>query len=221
MCGRFTLTADDIASLAREWAAEVDQALAAGWRPRFNVAPGDRHPVLVACDGHRRLISATFGLVGAAAARPGPLLINARIETAPSRPTFREAWRTRRAAVPADGFLEWDGPASSRRPTWFHLPGEKPILLAALLGDAPGGGIGFAVLTREARAPVSALHDRMPVLLAPALLETWLAGPPPALPEPPEGELLGRPLSPRINSVENDDPGCLEPPEEPRQGRLF
>ncbi len=47
MCGRFTLTVEDIASLARQWAAEVDQALAQGWRPRFNVAPGDRHPVLV------------------------------------------------------------------------------------------------------------------------------------------------------------------------------
>lgn len=220
MCGRFTLTVDDIASLAREWAAEVDQALADGWRPRFNVAPGDRHPVLVVAGGGRRLISATFGLAGAHPGRTGPLLINARIETAPSRPTFRQAWRTGRAAVPADGFFEWEGPVSARRPTWFHLPGRAPMLLAALVGEAPDGGVGFAVLTCEARAPVRALHDRMPVLLSPALLDAWLAGPPPPLPAP-AGELVGRPVSPRVNAVENDDARCLEEAAEPRQGRLL
>lgn len=218
MCGRFTLTSDDLLSLAREWAAEVDAALAAGWRPRFNVAPGDRHPVLVASGGRRRLISASFGLAGAPAGGQPALLINARLETASSRPSFRDAWLGRRAAVPADGFFEWEGPAAARRPTWFHLPGGAPMLLAALLGEAPGGGTGFAVLTRPALAPVLALHDRMPVLLPPALLDAWLSGPPPALPDPAGGELVGKPVSPRVNSVENDDPACLEPE---RQGKLF
>jgi putative SOS response-associated peptidase YedK len=221
MCGRFTLTADDIASLAREWAAEVDPALAAGWRPRFNAAPGDRHPVLVEAEGCRRLISASFGLAGARPAGARSLLINARVETAASRPTFREAWRNRRAAVPADGFFEWEGPSSARRPTWFHLPGRAPMLLAALLGEAPGGGTGFAVLTCPARAPVQALHDRMPVLLPPALLDAWLAGPPPTLPDLSRGGLVARRVSPRINSVENDDPGCLEEGEAEAQGKLF
>ncbi len=221
MCGRFTLTVEDIASLARRWAAEVDQALARGWRPRFNVAPGDRHPVLVAAGGRRRLISATVGLAGPRPGGPGPLLINARIETAPSRPTFRQAWQSGRAAVPADGFFEWEGPAAARRPTWFHLPGRAPMLLAALVGPAPGGGVGFAVLTCEARAPVQALHDRMPVLLPPALLDAWLAGPPPPLPAAADGELQGRPVSPRVNAVENDDACCLEEAEPPRQRSLF
>jgi putative SOS response-associated peptidase YedK len=220
MCGRFTLTAGDMAALARDWAAEVEDALAARWRPRFNVAPGDRHPVLVAQGGRRRLISATFGLAPRPD-RPGPPLINARLETAPSRPAFREAWRTRRAAVPADGFFEWEGPAAQRQPSWFHLPGRRPMFLAALLGEAPGGGAGFVILTAEARPPVQPLHDRMPVLLSPALLDAWLAGPPPALDEGVAAELLVLPVSPRVNSVENDDAGCLEGPAEPRQRWLF
>jgi putative SOS response-associated peptidase YedK len=94
------------------------------------------------------------------------------------------------------------------------------MLLGALLGRAPGGGTGFAVLTREALAPVRALHDRMPVILAPALLEAWLTGPPPRLPLPTGGDLVGQPVSPRVNSVDNDDPGCLAP-DEPAQRRLF
>jgi putative SOS response-associated peptidase YedK len=213
MCGRFTLTVDDVARLAREWGAEVDAALAAAWRPRFNVAPGNAHPVLRQGDGRRTMSAAAFGLAG-----PAGLVINARIETAAARPTFREAWRTRRAAVPADGFYEWEGPASARRPSWFHRPGARPFLLAALVGPAPGGGLGFAILTTAARAPVAALHDRMPVILPDGLLDAWLAGEPPPLPAPEDGALAAREVSARVNGVEHDDPACLEPA---RQGRLF
>lgn len=231
MCGRFTLTAEDVASLAREWAAEVEEAAAAGWRPRFNVAPGDRHPILVAArvaerlrrgspgegTGRRRLISAVFGWRGVGDA--GGTLINARAETAALLPTFREAFRARRAAVPADGFYEWEGPAAARRPTWFTTGGT--ILLAALVGEAPGGGPGFVILTTEARAPVRALHDRMPVLLPPALLDAWLHGPAPALPGAEDGVFRGRRVSTRVNTVGNDDRSCLDPPAPPPQGSLF
>ena len=216
MCGRFTLTVDDVAGLAREWGAEVDAALAAAWRPRFNVAPGNAHPVLQQTSGRRTLAPARFGLTG-----PAGLVINARAETAASRPTFREAWRARRVAVPIDGFFEWAGPATARRPSWFHRPGSRPFLLAALLGPAPGGGLGFAILTTAARAPVAALHDRMPVIVSGELLGAWLEGAPPALPAPQDGDLAARPVSPRVNTVEHDDPACLAEPAAESQGRLF
>jgi len=218
MCGRFTLTAPDLAALAKEWAAELDAALAGRWRPRFNVAPGNEHPVLMVSGGCRRLVAATFGMAGE---REGQLFINARVESAARRPAFRQAFASRRAAVLADGFFEWEGPPSARRPTWFHLRSGRPMLLAALLGPAPGGGTGFAVLTTGAGPPVRALHDRMPVLLPPALLEAWLSGSPPPLPGPAGEELAARPVSARINSVENDDPDCLAPRQPDRQGNLF
>jgi len=216
MCGRFTLTVDDVARLARQWGAEVDAALAAAWRPRFNVAPGNGHLVLQQEDGRRRLAPARFGLAG-----PAGMLINARAETAATRLTFREAWRTGRTAVPADGFFEWEGPASARRPTWFHRPGSRPFLLAALLGPAPDGGLGFAILTTSARAPVAALHDRMPVVLPEPLLGAWLTGEPPALPATEDGAFAARPVSPWVNAVEHDDAACLEAEGPPRQGSLF
>jgi putative SOS response-associated peptidase YedK len=217
MCGRFTLTSSDLAALARSWGAEVDAALVAGWRPRYNVAPGDPHLILRASKGVRRLDRAAFGLAGPG----GMLLVNARLETAAGRPSFREAWRVRRGAVPADGFLEWEGPAAARRPSLFHLPGGAPLFLAALWGEAPGGGAGFAILTTAANAVVRPLHDRMPLLVPPALLDAWLEGPPPALPLPADDLLAVRPVSPRVNSVANDDPSCLAaPPPEP-QGRLL
>lgn len=214
MCGRFTLTTSDVATLARRWAAELDAAVAASFRPRFNVAPGDAHPVLRASGGRVRLERAAFGVPGPR----GALLVNARAETAREKPAFRDAWRARRCAVPADGFLEWSGPASSRRPSWLHPPGGGPMLLAALWSAAPDGALAFVVLTTAANAEVRALHDRMPVLVPDALLAAWLAdGPAPALPAPPDGTFAVRPVSPRVNSPRNDDPECLAPPPPERQ----
>jgi putative SOS response-associated peptidase YedK len=208
MCGRFTLTIADLAALARRWAAEVEQAVATGWRPRFNVAPGDPHLVLRTRGGRRCLERAAFGLDSG-----GALRINARVETAAAMPAFRDAWRERRCAVPADGFIEWTGPFSARRPSWLRRADGAPLLFAGLWGEAPGGGLAFAILTTSANAEVRALHDRMPVLVPEAFLELWLAGgPAPALPSPADGVLAIRPISPRVNSPRNDDAACLEPP---------
>jgi putative SOS response-associated peptidase YedK len=218
MCGRYTLTITDIATLAHQWGAEVEAALLAGWRPRFNVAPGDQVPLLIGAAGQRRLIPAAFGL----AAPGGGLLLNARQETVARKASFRAPLQDGRAAVPCDGFFEWEGPPSARRPSWFHAAGQAPFLLAALSTEGAGGTRAFCILTTEAVAPVARLHDRMPVVLPPEQVDAWLAGgPPPALAAARPGALLARLVSPRVNAPRNDDPACLEPPPEPLQRSLF
>jgi putative SOS response-associated peptidase YedK len=205
MCGRFTVTEKDLVRLARALGAAVSPDLAAAWRPRFNVAPG-QDALLIREVGGLRLEAARFGLGGGA----GPLRFNARVETAAERRAFRAAWATRRCAVPADGFYEWEGSARARQPIWFHDPARRPLLFAALFDDE-GGQLSFSILTAPARGPVAALHDRMPVLVPAGGLRAWLAGgdpPPPA----PEDALEGTPASPRVNAVANDDAECLAPP---------
>jgi putative SOS response-associated peptidase YedK len=207
MCGRFTLTEKDLVRLARALGAAVAPELAAAWRPRFNVAPG-QDVLLLRDAGGLRLERARFGL----RAGDGPLRFNARVETAAEKRAFRAAWATRRCVVPADGFYEWEGAARARRPIWFHDPAGRPLLFAALFDD-DGGQLSFSILTAPANGPVAALHDRMPVLVRPDALGGWLAGGPPP-PPAPEDALAGAPASPRVNAVANDDPGCLEPPRE-------
>ena len=206
MCGRFTLTTPDLVGLARHLRAELDPAFKRPWRPRFNVAPGDAHIVVRAEGGGRILREASFGV----AYRPGQLAINARMETAALKPTFSEAWRSRRCAVPADGFYEWTGPAGARRPVWLHRPYGSPLLFAALWRPSPEGGPPqFAIVTVDANADVRDVHDRMPAVLADGALDAWLDGAPPAL--APEGTLARRAVSQRVNSVRNDDAACLAP----------
>jgi putative SOS response-associated peptidase YedK len=59
--------------------------------------------VFVMRESGRELLQMRWGFVSGA----GQPLINARSETAASKPTFREAFRERRCLVPADGFYEW------------------------------------------------------------------------------------------------------------------
>jgi putative SOS response-associated peptidase YedK len=216
MCGRFSLTERDLVRLARALGAAVDPALAAEWRPRFNVAPGSAALLVRDDGGLRRLERARFGLPGVG---PAKLQINARIETAPERRAFRAAWATRRCVVPADGFYEWAGSARARRPFWFRDPAGGPLLLAALWGD-DGGQLAFSILTAAANGPVAALHDRMPVLVPEGRLSIWLHGGDAPGPSP-EDALVGRPVSERVNAIANDDPGCLEPPAPERQLTLL
>lgn len=216
MCGRFTLTTADLAGLARELRAELDPAFRRPWRPRFNVAPGDAHIVLRAEGGGRILREASFGFAKAG----GERTINARVESAARRPLFREEWGARRCAVPADGFFEWRGPKHARRPSWLHRPDGLPLLFAALWRPSAAGLPEFVIVTVDANADVRELHDRMPAVLADGALDEWLDGaaPPRVV---AEGTLSAREVSPRVNSVRNDDPACLESPAAEEQLKLL
>jgi putative SOS response-associated peptidase YedK len=71
----------------------------------------------------------------------------------------------------------------------------------------------FAVITAPANAMIEAIHDRMPVVLAPASYERWLAGVEPdprdlLVPYPSEAMTMW-PVSVGVNRPENDDASIL------------
>ncbi|MSP59537.1 MAG: SOS response-associated peptidase [Myxococcales bacterium] len=222
MCGRMTLTSDDLDAIAASFDAEVDPEDAARYRPHYNIAPTALHWIAVAGGGRRRLIPAAWGIAGGPRL---PLVINARAETVAEKPLFRDAFRRRRCVVPADGFFEWIGPPKDRRPIWFHAQGGGLLLFAGLYDETEAGARTFAVITTDANAIVAPVHNRMPALLDREEVREWLTLPARELlvPAPPE-RLIGREVSRRVNSAENDDPACLAPPEAPvpeRQLRLL
>ena len=227
MCGRFTLTTADYDAVADALEAEVDPAEAARYRPRFNVAPTDACPMLVAGETKaRRITWAKWGVVPPprpGAARPG-LQINVRSEGI-LRGYVRGAFARHRCAVVADGFYEWTGPKNARRPIRFHRPGGELFVFAAVFlpqSDPKTGERGphFAIITTEANERVRGVHDRMPVILAQSDIDAWLE--PGDAPEHlarlqsllvplPDDALVATPASPRVNDVKNDDAECLVP----------
>lgn len=107
------------------------------------------------------------------------LLINARAESAASKPTFRESWLEHRCALPASFYVEWEHPAGSdgkpRNGDPFRLRprGEKMLWLCGLYRIEEGLP-RFVVLTREPGDEIRFLHDRMPLMLPENCLEDWI-----------------------------------------------
>lgn len=240
MCGRFTLTSS-AEELARTLGLGPEAFDGIEYRPRYNIAPTQRHVIVRERREERQLLTATWGLVNTWAhdAKRAGAQINARSESVSQRRAFRGAWeRRRRCLVPADGFFEWSGPKTARQPLWFHRPEGGLLLFAGLYESwqpAPQPEPerwhrSFTILTTGANATVAPIHDRMPVILSPQDAAEWVhAGNDPDIVQPllrPAGDdvLVGEPVSRRVNAVTNDDPACLtiEPSlETAQQSPLF
>ena len=235
MCGRMTLTRADwdevllelTETLATAGVGDIraDEGAAASYRPRYNVAPAQRHPILRTVGGPARLGFALWGLL--ARVRGKAPVINARAETVPFKPAFRDAFASRRCVVPADGFFEWKTGPDGRQPLWFHRPDGKLLLLAGLFEEEPEtpdqpARTRFGVLTTAPNSLVAAAHNRMPALLSAGEAVGWLAKTDQHLLHPaPDNLLVATPVSLRVNSVRNDDPACLMAPPQGGQMRLF
>jgi putative SOS response-associated peptidase YedK len=224
MCGRFTLTRQDRVSLATELGVPVSQITEESCHPRYNIAPTNRHWIVRMQYEDREALRARWGLINHWAKDPavGYKQINARAETADRRPAFRDAFKTRRCVVPADGFFEWAGRKGARQPYWFHRPDDGLLLFAGLYESwQPNPGEWeptFTIITTDANATLEPVHNRMPVILPEEAVDEWLFAPssdPLALKQllVPAGDdlLVGTPVSPRVNSIKHDDPACLEP----------
>lgn len=220
MCGRFTLNASpqDVARLF-----ELPKVPPVA--PRFNIAP-TQQVIAVRLEGsgsRRELAELHWGLIPfwAESTKGAARMINARSETAATRPAFRAAFRKRRCLLPASGFYEWRRRDGRKEPYYICRRDRAPFALAGLWerwhkGDAPAVE-SCTVLTTEANALVRPLHDRMPVIIAPEDFGRWLdpeaeAESLGALLRPcPEEALTTYPVSRLVNSPKNDDPQLIEP----------
>lgn len=220
MCARYSLTVP-----TRALAEIFDFHNRPNLEPRWNVAPTQAAAVVRRDrDGRRELAMLRWGLVPGFArdASGAARLINARSETAAVKPSFRQAWASRRCLVPADGFYEWQAIDGGKQAWRIGLRGGAVLALAGLwdnwIDPETGQGLQtFTVLTCPANQRLAAFHERMPVILAPADWAAWLdpATPPARLHGlmrtfPVEAMAWYR-VSPHVNAVRNDDPACFAP----------
>jgi putative SOS response-associated peptidase YedK len=228
MCARVTLTVEDIEEIAGMLDAELSPEDARRYKRRYNVAPSDTHWMLEYGADRRILVPAKWGYVPTSPpGRARKSLINVRGEQVGSGHGFREAFASRRCAVVTDGFFEWN---ERRQPFWYHRPDGGLVLLGGLFQGAADAEREprFTVLTTRPNKLISAVHDRMPVIiptLPAARIDDWLTAPPAAaaalIAPAPEDALIATPVSRRVNKVANDDAACLAPPEADAQGSLF
>jgi putative SOS response-associated peptidase YedK len=183
MCGRFTNTTGP---------EEISKALGVkvtserGTR-RYNIAPTQEVLAIVAPEDKPEARLLRWGLVPAWARdlSSGYKMINARMESVLEKRTYSRliANAEHRALQVADGWYEWlkpEKPGQPRQPFHFQVDGGVPFAFAALWTEAriEGEKVGSVVLLTCSAAPnrvASAVHDRMPVVLADAdARRAWL-----------------------------------------------
>jgi putative SOS response-associated peptidase YedK len=210
MCGRFAFYSPSEATAAlfgvRSSVAVV---------PRYNIAPTQYIAAIRRDDDHQpELVMLRWGLVPFWAKDPsiGNRMINARAETVAEKPSFRNAYRSRRCLILADGFYEWRKEGEQKTPYLISLADGSPFAFAGLWEswnskESDESIESTAIITTTANEFLSKLHHRMPVVLRAENSGRWLDG---------DGEILGEaasnapefrawPVSRAVNNARNEN----------------
>ncbi|MES1166393.1 MAG: SOS response-associated peptidase [Pseudomonadota bacterium] len=220
MCHRYLLLEEHY----RDILARIGLGPETDFRSRYNMAPGTGIPaVRRPAGGGVEAARLHWGLVPSWAKNGDSAgLMNARAESLADKPSFRDAFRSRRCVIPASGFYEWAKHGRTRRPWLFRWRDERPFGFAGLweAWRAPDGSVRetCAIVTTAPNDQIRPIHDRMPVMLKPEQFDAWLdprATAPeslaPLLHPAPAGAMSAVALDSRVNSVRHDDPACLAP----------
>ena len=198
------------------------------WNPHYNIAPTQPVPIIRQNpkEPRRELSLVRWGLIPSWAKdmSGAAMMINARSETAVTKPAFRDSLTSRRCLIPADGFYEWQRWGKVKQPFCFEV-NDGGLFAFAGIWDRwkdPGGQWlkSCAILTTTPNAVTSAIHDRMPVILDPDSYDLWLD---PGMTnveavsqtlKPFDARMMAcYPVSTRINYAANDDAECSAPVE--------
>jgi putative SOS response-associated peptidase YedK len=109
--------------------------------------------------------------------------LNARSETAGSKPSFRAAFRHRPCLVPASGYFEWMHHKGDKYPFFIHLTTSGIFSFAGIWEEWVNEFTGeilrsFSILTCDANSLAARIHNskkRMPVILEIKHEKKWLS----------------------------------------------
>lgn len=180
MCGRYNIEE------AKEMKEIVDDLLRSKlipeWQKRGSavktygeIYPTDVAPVIAPNrSGKRSVFPMKWGF------NENSLIINARVETASQKPTFKNAWKSHRCIVPASYYYEWEHLTENKLKKVtddryvIQPKGDSCTWLCGLYrfeNDMPV----FVILTRAADTGISFIHDRMPLIMPGNLINDWIS----------------------------------------------
>ena len=145
------------------------------------IFPTDMVPVIATSRSrHQTVFPMVWGFNVKGLDRP---VVNARVETAKDKTSFRNSWFTRRCIIPASYYFEWK---HFKRPDGKTKAGAKYAIqpenctityLAGLYQMQQYRGLTypvFTVLTREPSEELKNIHDRMPVVMPEDAIADWI-----------------------------------------------
>lgn len=237
MCGRFTITADRVEIILERFKAEIAPGFE-GYKPRYNAAPGQSIPVIVAKDDKRYLTNMFWGFIPPWGEKTDGSIIsqaNIRDDTIARNRFFRERLLTSRCVIVADGFYEWKRPKGyehlmrgeklpkgvKKIPYRITLKDKKLFALAGLwrsIENEKKKIVTTGIITTNPNELMKTIHDRMPVILSDSDLKVWLETEVKdfdllfnLLDSYPEKEMEAYIVSYAVNNSKDDTPACIEP----------
>jgi putative SOS response-associated peptidase YedK len=222
MCGRFTQM--------MTWAelhALYNIHNSVNLKPNYNVAPTQEIPVVRHSpeSEERWLDMLRWGLVPfwAKDVKIGYSMINAMAETVATKPAFRDAFKSRRCIIPADGFYEWKKLDPKTKQPYRIVMKDRSIFGFAGLWDrwtdkASGETIqSCTIITTEPNTVCAPIHNRMPVILERRDYAAWLGETETdrdallAMLKPyPADQMEAYACNPAVGSVKNNDRSLVE-----------
>ncbi len=129
------------------------------------------------------------------------------------------AFLKRRCLLPADGFYEWDHPGGTKQPYYFTDTNCELLAFGGLWESwqGPDGTLlrSTCIITTPANGEVALIHDRMPLIIRPQAIATWLTGSmaeaQTLLKPPPSGTLRRWPVSRQVNRVTEEGAELIQP----------
>jgi putative SOS response-associated peptidase YedK len=226
MCGRYALykSAGELIEEFEITTNRIPAALPADW----NIAPTREIYVIrnSSLDNRPELATLSWGMIApwskdrSEAIRSQSQAINARSESVHEKPTFRNAFKSRRCLIPASGYYEWAtelGKYESKQPFFIQSETEEKTLAFAGIYDRwidPSGEIfeSASIITRPAVDFLATIHNRMPTFLPTDRWSAWLD---PKLNEieeirelmelsEPAAGLRAHPVSTKVNATRNN-----------------
>ena len=150
--------------------------------PRPELSPTDQVLAITEQQGERHVDFYRWWLVPSwwnRTLRELPTLFNAKAETVAEKPTFRDAFKSRRCLVPASYFYEWSKGAGGKRKVRISGREQRPLMFAGLWAEwrQPDGTPlrSCTIITTTPNGVMESIHTRMPVILGPEEWDEWLS----------------------------------------------
>ena len=182
MCCRYVIWLDGTLRVLKDQAEQsaltgpIQNHLKRPLKTAGEIRPGDLSAVLAR--SRKGEVTAFPMIWGFQIESGGPLIINARSETAGEKRMFAESWRSHRCVIPSSCYFEWlhEAGASKRTSGKKYAVKTKQEEITWLCGlyrmedNIPH----YVILTREPSEDVRFLHDRMPLILPQNRIREWL-----------------------------------------------
>lgn len=175
MCGRYYIAEDDMVDELVRIIEEINRKKTPeGLKTSGEIFPSDIVPVLA---NSRQQDVQPFAMRWGYSFPNSRPIINARCETASTKPMFKDGMKQRRCLIPATHYFEWEHRGGKTIKYAIRPERSKMLYLAGIYHLEKHDDVivpTFAVLTREAAPGISFIHERMPVILPSEIGSDWL-----------------------------------------------